>query len=86
MTSTFVQPLGSVEPGQRIVLTRPDWTITGTFDVETLQPVDRDRVHLVAHNVGGGSPEVVDGVFAGDLSVGVVPREKTAMGEKKPVV
>jgi hypothetical protein len=80
MTSVFIQPLGNVTPGQRIVLSPPDWTATGTYDVENVQPVDAGRVHLTAHRVGVGDPQVVDGVFPGDLSVGVVPPEKHAMG------
>jgi hypothetical protein len=76
MTATFLQPLGSVTAGQQIVLARPEWTVTGTYDVESLEHVDAGKVHLKADRVDSGDPQRVDDVFPGDRSVGIVAPQK----------
>jgi hypothetical protein len=80
MTATFIQPLGNVTAGQRIVLSRPDWALTGIYDAESVEHLDNGNVHLRAKRVDAGNPPQVDGVYPGDLSVGIVPKEKTALG------
>jgi hypothetical protein len=80
MSSVYVQALGNVKANERIVLARPAFTITGTYIVDSLEPVGEDRVRLRARRVDAGDPQAVDAIFAGDLGVGVVPPEKHAMG------
>jgi hypothetical protein len=76
MTSTFLQPLGNITAGQRIVVSRPDFTFSGTYDVVSVEPGSAGRVHLNANRVGAGEPQVIDNEYPGDAGVGVVPPEK----------